>query len=64
MLGQDKELSLGQSLNDDLWHTLTFKRRFCTHTALCIVAVLHCCRGIMFESFVDDDEPRKGEETG
>ena len=23
----DKEFSIGQSLNDDIWHTLTFKRR-------------------------------------
>ena len=29
----------------------------------CNVPVLYCCRGILFESFVDDDEPRKGEET-
>ena len=23
----EKEMALGQSLNDDLWHTITFKRR-------------------------------------
>ena len=23
----DKEFRIGQSLNDDIWHTLTFKRR-------------------------------------
>ena len=23
----DKEFSIGQSLNDDIWHTLSFKRR-------------------------------------
>ena len=39
----EKEMTVGQSLNDDLWHTITFKRR-----------------GNIFEGFVDDEEPKKG----